>query len=66
MHIPDNLETPWWRDEQYVIGALTTRVRKVRIINLLTVPKEQKTADEGVIIDVACEETLAEILDRYL
>ena len=66
LHIPDNLETPWWRDEQYVIGALTTRVRKVRIINLLTVPKEQKTADEGVIIDVACEETLAEILDRYL
>ena len=49
MHIPHNLETPWLLDEQYVIGALMTRVR---IINLLTVPKEQKTADEGVIIDV--------------
>ena len=27
---------PWWQDNQYVVGLLTTKVRKVRIKNMLT------------------------------
>jgi hypothetical protein len=41
-----------------MIGNLTCKVRKIRIINMLT-----KHDD---VLDVASEETLNEILDRYL
>ncbi len=40
------------------IGTLTEKSRKLRIIN-------QYTKDDDVI-DVCCEETLNEILDRYI
>lgn len=52
-------DTPWWKDEgKYCIGALTVKVRKIRLINMLS--KQDDT------ISVASEETLNEILDRYL
>ncbi len=55
---PD-FEIPWWKDnEKYKIGNLTKRKRKIRIINMLT-----KHDD---ILEVACEESMNEILDRYL
>ncbi|CDW91187.1 cytochrome b5-like heme steroid binding domain containing protein [Stylonychia lemnae] len=51
--------TPWWRDTtKYMIGNLTFRTRKIRIINMLT-----KHDD---ILEVASEETINEILDRYI
>ena len=50
---------PWWEDEaRYCIGNLTRRTREIRIINTLT-----KHDD---VIEVASEESLNEILDRYL
>ena len=50
---------PWWEDEaRYCIGNLTRRTRQIRIINTLT-----KHDD---VIEVASEESLNEILDRYL
>ena len=52
-------DTPWWFDEgKYLIGRLTKKVRKVNIINTLT-------RDEQ-ILEVASEENLNEILDRYM
>lgn len=49
---------PWWRDRSYVIGKLTERVRKLRIINMLT--HQENT------IEVPQEETIEEIQERYL
>ncbi len=49
---------PWWKDEQFRIGTLTVKTRKLRVINLYT--------KDDDVIDVATEETLNEILDRYI
>jgi len=52
-------DTPWWRDtDKYMIGRLTKKVRKINIMNTLT--KDDET------MDVASEENMNEILDRYL
>lgn len=40
-----------------MIGRLTKKTRKIRLINMLT-----KHDD---ILEVACEESINEILDRY-
>lgn len=61
---------PWWRDaEKYMIGRLTVKTRKVRIINMLT--KHEDVLDVLIfpskyVFKVATEETMNEILDRYL
>ena len=50
---------PWWDDvDSYCIGRLTESTRDIRIINMLT--KHDDT------IEVCMEETINEILDRYL
>ena len=52
-------ETPWWKDtDRYKIGRLTKKVRKINIMNTLTKDDES--------IEVATEENMNEILDRYL
>lgn len=52
-------EVAWWNDaDKYLIGRLTKQVRKIILMNTLT-KDEQK-------LEVASEETLNEILDRYL
>ena len=49
----------WWIDtERYCIGRLTKNVRQINLMNTLT--KEES------VINVASEETMNEILDRYL
>lgn len=56
---PDSFNIPWWVDDaRYCIGKLTTKTRFIRIVNTLT-----KNDDK---IEVASEESLNEILDRYL
>ncbi|XP_056884025.1 cytochrome b5 domain-containing protein 1 [Takifugu flavidus] len=49
---------PWWSDERYEVGRLSAKTRWIRVINTLT-SQEQK-------LQVCSEETLAEILLRYL
>uniref|UniRef100_A0A3Q2TN78 Cytochrome b5 domain-containing protein 1 n=1 Tax=Fundulus heteroclitus TaxID=8078 RepID=A0A3Q2TN78_FUNHE len=49
---------PWWRDRRYVVGKLSAKTRWIRIINTLT-SQEQ-------LLEVCSEETLEEILRRYL
>lgn len=53
-----NYGTPWWDDRRYFVGRLTSRTRRVTMINLLT---KQKTT-----LEVPVEETVEEIRDRYL
>ncbi|CAD8058259.1 unnamed protein product [Paramecium primaurelia] len=53
-----NHTKPWWSNEQqYCIGNLSHKTRKIKIINMLT--------DHEDIIEVPSEETINEILDRY-
>lgn len=49
---------PWWRDDSYCIGILSKKTRFIKIINTLT-SQEQ-------VLEVCSEETMAEILERYL
>nr|XP_019964068.1 PREDICTED: cytochrome b5 domain-containing protein 1 [Paralichthys olivaceus] len=49
---------PWWRDRRYEVGLLTTKARWIRVINTLTSEEQQ--------LQVCSEETLDEILQRYL
>ncbi|KAL4441700.1 hypothetical protein ABPG74_008697 [Tetrahymena malaccensis] len=51
------VQTPWWRNSLYFIGRLTVRSVKIKIINMLT--------EHSDIIEVPCEETINEILERY-
>jgi hypothetical protein len=54
-----NFAIPWWNNtDAYCIGSLTKKVRKINAMNTLT--------KEDIVIDVACEETMNEILDRFL
>ena len=55
---PSSFKLPWWRDRSLCIGRLTEKTRKIRIFNQLT------KADD--VIEVCSEETMNEILDRYL
>lgn len=49
---------PWWKDDSYCIGILSKKTRFVKIINTLT-SQEQ-------VLEVCCEETMEEILQRYI
>ena len=51
------VSVPWWKDPQYVIGNITKKERKLRIVNTLTSKED--------ILEVGCEETLEEIRDRF-
>lgn len=53
------MKTPWWEDfDKFVVGRLTRKARKINVMNTLT--KEEQE------LVVGKEETLNEILDRYL
>lgn len=49
---------PWWRDPANCIGMLSAKTRFIRITNTLT--QQEDT------LEVCVEETMHEILDRYL
>lgn len=49
---------PWWKDEKYCIGILSKKTRFIKILNALTLQNQ--------IIEVCSEETMKEILLRYL
>uniref|UniRef100_UPI00398EA53A cytochrome b5 domain-containing protein 1 n=1 Tax=Pristiophorus japonicus TaxID=55135 RepID=UPI00398EA53A len=49
---------PWWQDPKYEVGFLSVKTRQIRIINTLT-SQEQ-------VIEVCSEETMNDILERYL
>lgn len=49
---------PWWKDESYLVGILSQKTRKIKIINTLT--------SQEHVIEVCSEEIMTEILERYL
>jgi len=49
---------PWWKDDSYCIGILSSKTRFIKIINTLT-SQEQ-------VLEVCSEETMNEILTRYV
>jgi uncharacterized protein (UPF0210 family) len=53
-----DLTVPWWQDNRFIIGSLTSKTRQLRIINTLT--------KHDNVIECADEESINEILDRYL
>jgi len=55
---PSNFSCPWWENDLFIVGKLTTLVRKIRIINTLTRHDD--------CLECTTEETINEILDRYL
>ena len=50
-------EIKWWKDTHNIIGKLTKKSRKIKIINMLT--------DHCSLLEVPSEETISEILVRY-
>jgi hypothetical protein len=66
VHVPPPLprtdwecdETPWWLNKTFCIGKLSSKTRKIRIVNTLT-------KDEH-IIEVCSEDKLNSIQDRYM
>ncbi|CAM6101593.1 unnamed protein product [Calypogeia fissa] len=51
-------EIPWWFDTKYMIGRLSQRTRIICIRNVLI--------SHGILLEVPSEETLHQILERYL
>lgn len=49
---------PWWKNDAYCIGTLSQKTRFIKIINALTL--------QNHIVEVCTEETMFEILKRYL
>lgn len=49
---------PWWKDDGYLVGILSQKTRKIKIINTLT--------SQDHVIEVCSEEIMTEILERYL
>ncbi|CAM9199039.1 unnamed protein product [Ectocarpus sp. 8 AP-2014] len=68
LHVPPNFPTtkwstsfglPWWRDRKRVVGKkLTRKARPLRVVNILSRQEDQ--------LLVACEDTIADIQERYL
>ncbi|BHF59052.1 Cytochrome b5 domain-containing protein 1 [Sparganum proliferum] len=50
--------TPWWFEKSYCIGKLTKKPRIIRIVNTLALVEHE--------IEVCYEETVLEIMSRYL
>jgi hypothetical protein len=51
--------TPWWQnDAKYCIGTLSKKTRRIQIVNVLT--------EQQDVLEVCSEETVNEILNRYL
>ncbi|EFJ17213.1 hypothetical protein SELMODRAFT_421114 [Selaginella moellendorffii] len=52
-----SFEFEWWNDPKYMIGKLSKRTRCIRVKNVLI--------NQDILLEVPCEETVGQILDRY-
>lgn len=50
--------TPWWKNASYIVGKLSSVMRKIRLKNVLT--------GQEHLMEVPSEETVAELRERYL
>lgn len=53
-----DFDTPWWKDQKYLVGHLSSRTRKLKVLNMLS--------GQTATLNVCSEETLDEIQTRYL
>ncbi len=53
-----DLGLPWWLNPDYCIGRLSRKVRKVKIVNVLTGAED--------MLEVCAEESISSIRNRYL
>jgi hypothetical protein len=53
-----DIDTPWWARTDSVIGRISAKSRRIRIVNQLT--------SQDHVLDVCAEETLRDIHQRYL
>ena len=51
-------DKPWWQDEGFLVGRVSARARKLRIVNTLTAHEHS--------LEVAAEQTVQEIASKYL
>lgn len=67
LHIPpteptanwdNSFELPWWSDEQYQVGFLSRKKRRIHIVNMLS--------GQSDLLEVCAEERLSDIRHRYL
>lgn len=67
IHCPDGdgsveaspaFKVPWWTDKSLVVGKLTRKTRKIKLLNMLT--------NQETVLEVCAEETINEIRERYL
>ncbi|KAG9389829.1 Cytochrome b5 domain-containing protein [Carpediemonas membranifera] len=49
---------PWWRNKKYVIGELSKKTRKIKLVNTLTGHEH--------VLEVPSEESVGESMTRYL
>jgi hypothetical protein len=48
---------PWWRQEKLIVGVLTQKTRKLRVVNMLL--------SSSHVIDVCAEQKICDINDLY-
>uniref|UniRef100_A0A8C7YF37 Cytochrome b5 domain containing 1 n=1 Tax=Oryzias sinensis TaxID=183150 RepID=A0A8C7YF37_9TELE len=53
-----DIGAPWWADHRYQVGLLSAKTRRIRVVNTLMLQEQP--------LQVCSEETLEEILQRYL
>lgn len=54
----DGIYSPWWKNSQYIIGTVTHKARKIRIINSLTGHEH--------IVEFGVEHTIEDMQRGYL
>jgi hypothetical protein len=54
----EQVQTPWWKNQDYVIGKLTRKTMKIKITNMLSRKDD--------IIKICQEETISDIKNRYM
>lgn len=54
----NDFSRPWWKEETYCIGILTSKTRRIRLLNSLTLDEQT--------VEVCTEETMKEIMRRYI
>jgi hypothetical protein len=55
--IDTSYDIPWWQDPKYIVGELTKKSRKLRVVNTLN--------GHEATLEVCSEETLREVQERY-
>ena len=59
----NNFGIPWWKNSRYCVGTLSQRVRKIRVINTLTL---QEQIIEVIQLIVSIDQNMYHLLTKHL